>query len=278
MQDPAASPTSPTSQVPEGVSVGSVVAEFAFSTRRRLTWAALGIVCLAAGVALLAWSWLVREFPNPTTIYQARFIGFLAAGCGGFLVINAVRARHVHAWAGTEGVALLEKASVQSCRWEEIVILWESRVTSASAGGGAAVIQALARGESHVLTVECRDGRKMVFKSFLDNLRKLAAIITRETLPHLLPGPSATLEGGHSVQFGPLAINVDGITRKDGQRLPWSEVKAVTVKDGVLKVSTPGKWISWFCGAQGQIPNLHVFMALVKKYHNAQGATEGKMG
>jgi hypothetical protein len=254
--------------LPEGPSVGMPIAEFTFSWKRKAIWATLGFVAVVGGVALLAFAWFSEERSlDANGRSRAKTVGFLAIGCGAVLLFNALRIRRLHVWVGTAGVVLLENDAVQTAGWPEMVTLWDSKITDKNSTGLSSMLWAAVRGEERIVTVDCHDGKRLVFKSFLGDIGRLAKIIKRETLGHLLLPVAAILEARGEVQFGPVAVSAQGMIQKDACVLPWTEIKDVVNKDGLFKVSTRDKWLSWLSCSQGEIPNVHVLMFLVDKYH-----------
>jgi hypothetical protein len=261
--------------LPDGVSVGSPIADFTFSGKRKAFWAVLGVACVVGGIALLTVAWLDEDRMHRS---KATAISFLVATSGGILLFNAFRVRRPHAWVGTTAIALLENDKLQSAGWGEIVTLWDSKITSANSMGVTPLLLATVRGEDRVLTAECHDSKRLVFKSFLGNIARLAKIMKRETLAHQLTAAMAVIDAKGAVPFGSLLVSSEGLSQIGGSMLTWPEVKDVVNKDGVFTVSTPGKWLSWVSCSQGEIPNLHVLMCLLDKYRNRESKDALKGG
>jgi hypothetical protein len=192
----------------------------------------------------------------------------LALGCGGFLAFNALRNRQLHAWVGTEGVALLKGDTVRSMRWENVETLRDARISFSNTSNGSMVLKAMARGEDHVLTLESRNGKELVFKNFFDDLAGLAEILERETLPHLHREAQALLDEKGQVPFGPIVIKKEGIAQKEGEIVRWPKVKSIANKGGKFQALVGGKRFAWFSCLQGEIPSLHVLMSLADEYLN----------
>jgi hypothetical protein len=253
--------------LPEGASVGSPIAEFTFSPMRRIGSALLGVGVALIGIALLALAWFGG---NGAGSVKITFIGLVALSFGGVLLLNALRQHERYAWLGTSGVALLEWENVEWAAWKEIHTLWDLKLESA-ASGIMAKLHAKAQGKARVVKAECGDGKQLVFDAFFGDIARLAKIMKAQTLEHLLPASMAALDAGETVQFGPLALDAEGLLRPDGEELAWFDLKSIVNKSGVTIVTAAGKWRRWFSCPQGEIPNLHVLMALVDKYRDALG-------
>lgn len=235
--------------------IGRPTAVFTFPRRQRVAFIVAGILAALVGIGLLAMLWF---FPNEGLVV----LGLVLLAAGPALVIYAWKYRRLQAVAGSAGVALIQNETVSSCRWQEIVTVQESLVT----GEAKTVLAASARGEDHVFRVTCRDGKVLVFRSFLDDLPWLGKIIQYETLPDLLPPAVDTLEAGDALDFGPLRVDAEGLRSDREKRLSWEEVEDAEIANGLLMVRQVRKWRAWFKTPIGQVPNVHVLLALVHYY------------
>jgi hypothetical protein len=254
--------------LPEGIAVGTPIAEFTFSPMRRFGRALLGLGVAAVGICLIALPWLGDMAKGQVKL---TFLGLAATGIGGLLFFNALWQRARYAWLGTAGVALLEHENVESASWKEIQVLWDSKLES-EASGVVAKAYALAQGKSRVVKAQCQDGRQLVFTAFFGNIGRLAKIMKQQTMGHLLPPILAALKAGETIQFGPLAVTDEGVLRRDGQMVAWPDVKSILNKDGHVHVTAAGKWLRWFSCPQGEIPNLHLLMAVTERYREPTGS------
>jgi hypothetical protein len=233
---------------------GRPKAVFSFARRQRQALIFAGILAALAGIGLLAALFFVLD-------ERIGFLGMLLLGMGPILVIHARKYRRLHAVVGSDGIALVENDAVSSCRWHEAQTVRESMLT----GDAQTVLPATARGEDHYFQIVCRDGKSLVFRNFLDDLQWLGQIIQHETLPYLLPPALAALKNGEVLSFGPLSLDVEGLSAETEKRLSWDEVQDVKITNGLLIVEQVGKWRSWFKNAIGQIPNAHVLLALAER-------------
>jgi hypothetical protein len=243
--------------------IGRPTAYFTFPRRQRLALIVAGILAAIVGIGLLAMLWFI---PNEGFV----ILGLLLLARGPALVLYVWKYRRLQAIAGSAGIALIENDVVSSCRWQEIDAVQESLVT----GEAKAVLAASARDENHVFRVTCRDGKVLVFRSFLDDLPWLGQIIQHETLPYLLPPAVAALEAGDALDFGPLCIDAEGLRSAPEKRLAWGELEDAEIANGLLVVKQVGKWRAWFKMPIGQVPNAHVLLALVHHYRNVDQAVD----
>ena len=144
--------------------------------RQRMASMVTGILAALAGIGLLAALWFVPD-------HRLGLLGGLLLAVGPVLVIYARKYRRLQAVTGSEGVALIENDAVLPCRWHDIQIVRETQL----AGELQSTLKASVRGEDHLFHITCRDGKELIFRSFLDDLAWLGQIIQHETLSHLLP-------------------------------------------------------------------------------------------
>ena len=213
-----------------------------------------GILAALAGIGLLAALWFVPD-------HRLGLLGGLLLAVGPVLVIYARKYRRLQAVTGSEGVALIENDAVLPCRWHDIQIVRETQL----AGELQSTLKASVRGEDHLFHITCRDGKELIFRSFLDDLAWLGQIIQHETLSHLLPPSLSALKNGEVLQFGPLSLDSEGLRSGPERCLSWDEVQDVEIAHGLLLVKQVGKWRSWFKTPISQVPNAHLLLALVQQ-------------
>jgi hypothetical protein len=253
--------------------VGPLVASFTFSRKRRLVFGILGTALL-----LLVFAGIFAADANPeeyrkmpmTTKGQAWVFGSLATTAGAYLLFNAIRHRRVVAAVGANGLISVENNHVQTLRWDEIRTVREIKARQGPGGNLFPVMYALGRSEAHMFVVEGPNGQEIRFRSYLNPLAKLGALIQERTLPHLLPPALAAMEARDTLDFGPVWINRHKMGGTNFDAVPLAEVtevKAVISWDnGVLSVSHSGpKPASFFID---EVPNWHVLQAVFRHYHS----------
>jgi hypothetical protein len=228
----------------------------------------LGVICSVGGVAILVG--IVVNLVNGTLIGGGRLL--LAAGLclmGGFALLRSVgRAGRTRVEVFTDGLVLHEGPAIQSCRWQDVVMVIQKEAVDMNEGLGGALIS-----EFRAFHLHLRSGQVIVLKSYIRRLLSLGSIVKRETLPHLLTGYQADLAEGRTATFGPLAIDRDGIVAQE-QKLPWSEVRQVRQKAGWIKLYRPGKWFAWKKLKLSEIPNAHVLLHLASEFTGAGTAQD----
>ena len=174
-------------------------------------------------------------------------------------------------WAGwsayanwNRGAALYEKGFVvrdrhgmQPWRWEEIVSL-TSAVTRHYTNG-------IYTGTTHIYTLFNKQNKRLVLNDALGKVDELAKAIEEGCFPFLYERLALQYNSGQPVTFGPVAITKTGI--QVGKKVyPWSEVKEVSLNQGILRISKKdGGWFSGASAAASTIPNLHVLLSIINQ-------------
>jgi Family of unknown function (DUF6585) len=154
-----------------------------------------------------------------------------------------------------DGLAYSDRKGLRQARWDQIASL-TSAVTKHYRNG-------IYTGTTHIYTVLSKEGEKWVFNDSLQNVEALSDHIRKGTFPHLYQAAADAYNAGGSLQFGSVAIDKAGI-QLGKKSYQWSEVKQVSIQQGVLKVEKQGG--GWFSGANimvSTIPNLPVLLSII---------------
>jgi hypothetical protein len=162
------------------------------------------------------------------------------------------------------GFVLRDRKGLQVWRWEDIV--------STTSAVTRHYILGIYLGTSHIYKVDNIQNQHLVLSDSLSGVEKLAMDIDRNTFP-LLYGPAADrYNEGQILDFGPLAISIQGI-EIGRNSFPWSDVKGVSIHRGILKISRKGK--GFFNSTRitaSNIPNVRVLLAII---HQVVGLNVG---
>jgi hypothetical protein len=145
-------------------------------------------------------------------------------------------------------------------RWNEINALVEKIRVYHFRGG-----QSITR----VYTVTRNDGVELVFNHDFADLNKLVETVRRAIFPRLFTLAQELLNQNQELNFGRLDITPEGI--RDGSSvISWEEVETVNEDLGSISIQKKGKWLAWSKVDTAAIPNLSVFLTLVRKKIVAQ--------
>src|SRR6185437_2254221 len=88
--------------------------------------------------------------------------------------------------------------------------------------------------------------------------------VVSRTKPRLLDESRRSIDAGYPVEFGPITIARNGVHAR-GKVLPFGEVEAVDVEDGILRVMSRTGWFTPSAVAVAQVPNVEVLKSLVRR-------------
>lgn len=144
----------------------------------------------------------------------------------------------------------------QPFRWDQVEAVWY-QVTRHYRNG-------IYTGTTHRYRVRRKDGYQIVLNDRFTNVGQLGDTINNQVTKVLLPQVIAAYNAGQTITFGPLSVNRQGLLNVLGNLLPWSEITGIDIQRGYVAVSRAGKWLKWSNQPVANIPNVFVFIALVK--------------
>lgn len=95
--------------------------------------------------------------------------------------------------------------------------------------------------------------------------------VTRHVAREQLLDAQATLTIGQQVDFGDIAISMQGLHSQKFGVVPWSQIKDVQVRNGYVQIKKEGKFLSLSNRPVGRIPNFVLFMVLVDALRKGPG-------
>ncbi len=235
--------------------LGAPIAEYKYRAVRMIVSACItalaGIFFLALYIMNPTGSSSLADDSQPTLIWGLLGIFFLAIAV--WLAVKVFLDRGSHVYVFSEGL-LRMGARMIAIRWDSVESVWQA-VTRRYTNG-------VYTGTRHIYTVRQWDGTKTIFNDQLKNVEALGNTIARETLRILLPRVIEAYRAGSMITFGPLSVSQQGVSNGK-EMLPWSQIKGIEIKRGIVTVKKDGKWLSWSSVRVPQIPNFFVFNALV---------------
>lgn len=221
-------------------------------------------VLLAIGLAGLLGGLYVAWFDASMSPSNVRGLSGLLFLMGGLFALGGAiplfqfwLKRDVGAALYERGFAYKDAQGVHQVRWEDIEAVWQN-ITRHYVNG-------IPTGTTYVYTVQTKDHTKYLLDKYLADVQKLGTEVQRCTSAELGPRYWQAIQGGQTLQFGPLAISQQGITA-GAKSLKWSELKAIRIRAGVISVKRDKGWFDWTRVTVPQIPNFFVFIALAQRY------------
>ncbi|MEO5928491.1 MAG: DUF6585 family protein [Candidatus Kapaibacterium sp.] len=237
--------TPPTVSLPDASDLGNLRSEHRMAQRSTLPSnliTGIGAVCFILGI-LFGGGMLIGT-------------GLALAAVGVGVWYSIWRLRNMRALVYDGGIVSERNGNTVKFRWDDVVDLYES-VTRKSINGIYVATE-------HLYTVHLKDGTEAVYGALLQNTEKIGDTIRTETWNRLMTAAIDAYEAGEKVKFGYLTVSREGLGNRK-EEIPWTEVKGVQVRDGMVSVKKEGKWLSWNSTMASSIPNIHVFLTLVDR-------------
>jgi hypothetical protein len=114
------------------------------------------------------------------------------------------------------------------------------------------------------LTVRRADGTTAKLTPAVSGYPELAAYVQRETFGALWSPTLARFRAGERIEFGPFEVGRAGL-RYEKNVLPWADLAEVAVGSKHFTAKRKGKWLPWVSKELEEIPNPHVFLALIEE-------------
>ena len=153
------------------------------------------------------------------------------------------------------GFAYNDRKGIQIWRWEDVVSM-KTAITRHYTNG-------IYTGTTHIYTLYNRLNQRLVLADSFVKIEELAKNIDQSIFPLLYGRAADQYNAGQTIVFGPVAISIAGIAIGK-KTYPWTDVKEVSIHQGILKVSRKdGGWFSGASAAASSIPNLRVLLGII---------------
>jgi hypothetical protein len=193
---------------------------------------------------------------------EQRWVGILITGLIELffvagLIAKGLPKRRPEVLLFTGGFAeVLDDQVVAACRWGEAVSFREMTIRREVSGIHVET--------SYNYWVGRRDGHTFAFGDWLENVQALGAALRERLMPQLLARGRAAWQAGEALDFGPLRLDREGLSR-GADRLPLRELEKVEVLNGWLHVRRAGQASDWHQCPAGEVVNLPVLLDLVDR-------------
>ena len=184
-------------------------------------------------------------------------MGYAAAG-GWIAGRDRPRLRHRIARLHTGGLSLMGPGGEAAYTWDELV--------SVTVSGRAAGPRIRWR-----FTVLADDGRVLRLEDDIPDVRTLGVAVAEEVTARIVPRHLEAVRARESVRLGPFTVDLDGV-EKDGERLPWKEVRDVAIDNGMVTVHAHPDRGDLFAVAS-QMPDATAFAALCHRLQDLAGSS-----
>jgi uncharacterized protein DUF6585 len=211
---------------------------------------------IAIGVALVFLEiWLVQQVLDGQIRGKMAMIPWLMPIVIGFLLvlgtINLLSPITVAVYP--HGFAYQKGRQVDFCTWDRIATFWSHRKC----------VEGAAPNYKYWVTRD--DGAVFAFKSNrVNNVEELAGRIYTNVRDRLFPAALVAYSAGQPVEFGPIAIDRDGLTYRD-EHLSWGRMDGIPAADADsdFVVKKQGNTYAWCELSTARIPNFLILQELL---------------
>ncbi len=154
----------------------------------------------------------------------------------------------------SEGFIFSRGGKIDIFRWDQVDAMWQYSVKH--------YVNGIYTGTTHKYTILGLDKKRVVLNDRLSQVEKLAGVISERVTRVLYPRVLAAFRAGGVVSFGVLNVSMQGVSR-GSEHVPWNQIKAIDVKNGVVILKQEGKWLNKFSVRVADIPNFPTFLALI---------------
>jgi hypothetical protein len=201
----------------------------------------------------------------------------LFIGVGAFLVLGSAYelflvARHIGLRVALHhrGLAIFRGDQASVVPWDEIQTVRHKQAAPITFED---TLGSILDGSQSVYTLRTTSGERFVLDSFLRDHQTLGGAIRGQTTLRLLPQALHTYKIEGRVQFGKLAVSLEGLS-KGSKMLPWYDVECIIVQNGFVFVKKRDGRLAWFGVRMSKVPNLYVYLAMVQQILDSQRTCE----
>jgi hypothetical protein len=214
----------------------------------------IGVACGAGGLASVS---TLQDTSSLLVLLLLGLAALLLIAGGLYAMFYAVIYKNWAAYLYERGfVHKKGNEAAQPFRWDQIEAVWY-HVTRHYRNG-------VYTGTTHNYRVRRQDGYQITLTDRFADVASLGDAVNNQVTAAKIPLVIAAYNAGQTITFGPLTLSQQGIRNSIDNLLPWSEIKEVSLRNGYVAVSKAGKWLKWSSQPVRNIPNIFLFMALVR--------------
>lgn len=245
-------------------SFGPLIGVYGPSTRRRtFRWALLSmglLACLATfGTGGFRW-YLAYTHYGPAVVWPWSLPWFTAGAVFALLTLVVVVLLLVHRRLE---VRIYQGGVVYQGRGAPVALAWNQvrRIRASAVRYG---IFGLIWGGEMDIWLEGTGDRRIHLTRALYDLPKLIDSIKKNVYPLLLAGCTRAFNRGGTLDFGPLELNSQGVT-KGSQKMAWGELGSAALERGILTLQpVRGSRARRIRLAARQVPNVDICLQLIQ--------------
>ena len=219
----------------------------------------LALVALFLGFEAYSQHGLMRVDDGPVIpLLVIAVIGFVI---GALVLFNAWRTWPLAAVLYEDGLAVNRRQGLQVVRWNQVD--WVKQAITRHYYNGVYT------GTTHLYTIATQDQVKIQLSDQLSKIEDLGKAVQQGVSGALWPRYLRALQAGQRLTFGPLGLDSQKLY-SGNKELPWSEIKAISIKKGIISVKKEKGWFNWASVTVPQIPNFFIFLEIAGRFTNLE--------
>ncbi|CAG0936384.1 hypothetical protein TFLX_05257 [Thermoflexales bacterium] len=246
--------------------LGKPIAEFKFA---RLYKSVVGLAVLGLffwSCALLNWVISPPRAGSPLIVLMLMLvaIGLGFIGWAAFIGRTSYANRNRRIQVFNIGLVQVNGPDWTFIGWDEITVVRQA-ITEVRTYG-------IKVNTLYIYTIELKTGRTFKFDNHIENVATLGELLRQQVTRQQLPQALTKMQRGETVAFGALGVSQRGLTYED-KAIAWSEVDRVEMLNGsvVVRKKTDRLFSLPLVIKAAEIPNLSVFLALIRQPDTRQG-------
>jgi hypothetical protein len=193
---------------------------------------------------------------NQDTLYLSVFCcgigGLVLSGGVVFLLLsNHNRRRRVMLFES--GFVHFVEDNAATYPWREINAVWQKIVIVIGVGV-----------DRYSFTIQHKNGTLVNLNESILGIEELGIAIQENVSETMLPQVTEQFKNGETVRFGWLGLNNNGLLRQQ-DLIEWRNIEEISIRNAVITIKKEGQWRPWYQASVSEVPNLHLFLHLVRQ-------------
>lgn len=254
---PVQAPSAHAEQLSGTYQLGTFQKEYQVKLTKTTLLCGIGALVLAGGIGYFAYTLLtsprnVNDLNNAPFVVGVSVIFLLIAL---YCLCYPLLYRSWHVYVYADGFAFTRGGKLDAFRWEQVESMWQ-RITRRYMNG-------IYYGTEYKYTIRGENGQQVILTNRITDVGTLGETISERVTRVKLPSVIDAFQAGSVVSFGQLSVSTQGVSNSK-EWVSWDQIKDIRMNRGIVTVKKEGKWLNWSTIQVADIPNLFIFMALVR--------------
>jgi hypothetical protein len=173
-----------------------------------------------------------------------------------YLLSTVIQAANQQIYLFQQGLVIDRSHQLQAFPWNQVAEVWQSITRNYRNGSYV--------GTTYLYTLRRIDGYQVKLSNLTKDIAELGPAIAQGITRELVPRARYTLRAGQTLTFAPFSMSQQGISNGH-ELLSWSQVQAVNVSQGYVKIKKTGMSQDWGTASVAKIPNFLVFTVIAEE-------------